>query len=189
MRRSTSFSSGPLSVSVITRAPEVDGHVKIMAGIGHVCVQWSRLEMLILGVISSIETMPTEKVEIIFGGLDIIPRVTMAINLARHAKMSQPIISRIEKVRSRLQGGVADKRNQVVHGAHRDWEGDEVTLTMVRWKGDRRSQRLSIKEIHALGVEIHDLGQECWSLMEVIHKWHLRRIDHRHKQALSQIGQ
>lgn len=152
--------------------PEVSGEIKIMAGIGHICLQWARLEMALLAVIYAIEDMPSEKGHIIFGGLDMLPRANMAINLARYEKLPIRLIKRIEAARDALQkGGLSDKRNQVVHGAHRDMEGDETTLTMVRWKGDKRSKKITVADIVALGVAIHDLGDEVWSIFNDIGEW------------------
>ena len=142
-----------------------------MATVGYVCLQWSRLEMGILGVIYTIEDMPAEKGEIIFGGLDILPRVNMAINLARYAKLPPRFTKRLTNVRKALQGGLCDRRNQVVHGAHRDMESDSTTLTMVRWKGDKRTKTLSAMDIQKLGNEIFELGNECWAIMEDLASW------------------
>ena len=44
--------------------PQVSEDVKIMAGIGHVCLQWARLEMALLAIIYAIEDMPMAKGEI-----------------------------------------------------------------------------------------------------------------------------
>lgn len=57
----------------------------------------------------------------------------------------------------------------MVHGAHRDIDGPETTLTMVRLKGEKREKRLSAIDIAALAAEIHDLGSEVWSIaMELL---------------------
>lgn len=153
------------------QSPEVSEDVKIMAGIGHVCLQWARLEMGILGVIYTIEDVPREKGEIIFGGLDMLPRINMAIKLAEHAKIAPPLRRRLRDVRSKLQGGLADRRNQVVHGAHKDLEDGLTTLTMVRWQGDRREKKIDKADLYQLGNEIFELGDECWSIMEDLGMW------------------
>ncbi len=174
----------------MTETPAVDSHVKIMASIGYVCVQWARLEYFILGVIGAIEHQHLEKVEIIYGGLDILPRLSMAINLARHAKAPQSMVARIDKVRGKLQSGMADKRNQVVHGAHGNLEIDGVTLTMARWKGDRKSQRVTVMDIYNLGQEIYALAAECLAVIDEINAWKVRMInkeEHRLINSLSKL--
>ena len=145
---------------------EVPGDFAIKVTIGEVCLQWARLEMTLIGLICQIEPLETEKAFIIFGGLDIQPRVNMAINLARHNKVPPSIIKRIVGVRTKLQNGLMDRRNQVVHGAHRKIIGAETTLTMVRWKGDKRDKKLHAADIAALAKEIHDLGTEVWSISD-----------------------
>ena len=90
----------------------------------------------------------------------------MAINLARHENLPPPILKRIEAIRTKLQKGLLDRRNQVVHGAHRDMEGAETTLTMIRWKGDRRNKRLDAADISELAKEIHALGNDVWSISD-----------------------
>ena len=163
-------------MATITRAPQDNGQIMIMASIGHVCLQWARLEMFVLGAIAAIERIPVEKSEVLFGGMDLIPRLNMAVNLARHAKLPQPLVSRMDKIRKKVQSDLADRRNQAVHGAHRDWEGYEVTLTMVRWKGDRRSQRLTVNDIHNLAMEIHAVAEETYAAMEAVYAWRINRI-------------
>lgn len=150
-----------------TRGP-VSGDIAIMAMIGQVCLQWARLEMALIGLLCHVEPMETEKAYIIFGGLDILPRANMIINLARHNKVHPPILKKIVAIRTTLQKGLLDRRNLVVHGAHREMEGDETTLTMIRWKGDKRHTTLSVIDIGKLGNEIHQLGNEVWSIMEAI---------------------
>lgn len=141
-------------------------NIAIMAAIGHVCLQWSRLEMAALGLIIAIEPTEFEKGAVLFGHLDLQPRVNMALALARANRLAPPVIKRIETVRRKLQkDGLSDRRNQVVHGAHRDMEGIETTLTMIRWKGEKRSKRMTAPEINAIAVEAYELGSEVWSIM------------------------
>lgn len=145
---------------------EVPGEIAIKVTIGDVCLQWSRLEMALIGLICQIEPIDIEKAFIIFGGLDIQPRVNMAINLGRHNKLPPAILKRIGAVRTKLQNGLAERRNQVVHGAHREIVGAHTTLTMVRWKGAKRNKTLHATDIAALSAEIHELGTEVYSISE-----------------------
>jgi hypothetical protein len=152
-------------------------NLAIMAAIGHVCLQWSRLEMAVLGLLVAIELTEFEKGALLFGHLDLQPRVNMALNLARAKKLPPPVLGRITAVRQRLQkGGLADRRNQVVHGAHRDMEGVETTLTMIRWKGEKRSRRMTAAEINSIAVEAYELGSEVWSIMIEVQERILEQI-------------
>lgn len=149
----------------------VPGSVRVLAAIGQVCLQWARLEMTLIALLCTIDEVETERAYILFGGLDILPRVNAALNLARYRKIPPHLVRRIESVRRVLQKDVADRRNQVVHGAHRDLADDSTTLTMVRWKGDKRTKTMSATEIFQLGVRIYELGDEVWSIMEAIAEW------------------
>lgn len=85
-------------------------------------------------------------------------------------------------IRTALQKGVMDGRNQVVHGAHRDMEGDTTTLTMVRWPGEKRTKKITTADLYALGSQIHDLGNEAWSIMTDFGAW---KFDPHRKKNLS----
>ncbi len=75
-------------------------------------MQWSQLEMAILGIIMQVEPMDPEKAYLIFGGLDIQPRLNMAINLARQNKLPPLYVSRIVAMRTKVQGPRGGSRAQ-----------------------------------------------------------------------------
>ena len=151
--------------------------IKIYAGIGVICLQWSLLEMHLLRIIACTENAPIDKVFTAFAGLDMMPRINMAMRLARYAKWPQHLIKRIEAIRSDLQGksgrnGLADKRNQVVHGVHGPSDQpNSVTLTMARWDGPKRTQHVSVSDIHLLAVKFSELAQEAWSIADAYGTW------------------
>ena len=155
------------------------GHANlaVVAAIGHVCLQWSRLEMTVFGLLVTIELVELEKGAILFGGLDLLPRLNLAISLARANKVPIRLIKRIEEVRRAIQkGGLAERRNQVVHGAHKDMAEFETTLTMVRWSGEKRTKRFTAKSINEVAIEAYALGDEVWKAMDEIGKWRLKKI-------------
>lgn len=119
--------------------------------------------------------MPMDKVHIIFGGLDMQPRVNMALILAREAKWPQPLLKRIEAVRHALQRDgekLAERRNQVVHGVHSDSEiPAHFKLTMVRWKGPKTTQDVSITDVRALALRLGEMAQEVWSIFDDYGVW------------------
>jgi hypothetical protein len=156
--------------------PGGSSNLPVTSAIGHVCVQWSRLEMTIFALLISIEPMEWDKATIMFGGLDLLPRVNIAIALARHEKLPIRFIKRIEEIRRTLQkDGLSERRNQVVHGAHRDMENFGTTLTMLRWKGERRSQTLSANEINEIAEQAYELGDNAWHLIADINEWDKRQ--------------
>ena len=95
----------------------------------------------------------------------------MAINLGQYSKLPPRIMKRLRSVRKELQDGLSDVRNQLVHGAHRDMENGATTLTMVRWKGERREKRFTPLDIHAVGIRVLELADECWSIRDAIGEW------------------
>jgi len=146
--------------------------IKFMASIGHVCLQWALLEMTILAVLDALEDMPHERGAIVWGGLDMLPRFHMAINLAQFHKAPHAIPLELRAIRKALQDGIADGRNQAVHGAHKD-SGvlDSVQLTMVRWPEPRRTQTVTLEDMFKLSEDIHALQRRCYAVFEAIGAW------------------
>ena len=54
---------------------------------GSICFQWSALESLLAVVIWRLLKLDSDTGAIVTGGLDILPRINMAIALATHATM------------------------------------------------------------------------------------------------------
>ena len=135
------------------------GHLKVMAGIGNVCVQWALLEHLVLGMIATNEGIALDRVYLIFGSLDMKPRLDMAILLARDAKTPESIVKRIIAVRTALRvEKLTDGRNQAVHGVHKDAQSDSVNLTMPRWSGEKRTQVVTVMDLFRLSTRLSELG-------------------------------
>lgn len=161
------------------------GHLKVMAGIGGVCVQWSLLEHLVLGLIATNENMPTDRVYLIFGSLDMKPRLDMAINLARAGKTPVPLVQKIVAVRKALQDErLADRRNQAVHGVHKATEQpDSIQLTMPRWTEPKRTETVSTADLYQLSTRLAELGNIIWQVGEEIHAWKMRVLSNRLKHT------
>ena len=153
-----------------------DTQIKIMAGIGAVCVQWAVLEQMVLGVIATVEDQRLERVYLMFGGLDLRPRLNMAIALASDRNIPSPIISRLKSIRSALgkPENLADKRNQAVHGLHADAGiPDSVRLTMARWGEPRRHEIITTRDLYDLQARLRELWIEAHDLQEAIFSWKL----------------
>ncbi len=151
--------------------------IKTYATIGVVCLQWSLLEQMILRIIACAENAPMDKVYITFGGLDLQPRINAALKLTRYAGWPQHLVKRIEAIRTTIQGksgrhGLAERRNQVVHGVHKQSEVPGcVSLTMVRWDGPKRTQDVSLESIQSLAEHLAALAQEAWSIADDYGAW------------------
>ncbi len=155
---------------------EISDEIKIYAGIGVVCVEWALLEHMMLGLISCAENTSLEKTYMMFGTLDMLPRINMALKLARHEKWPPKLSSRIEKIRKEVQGkrqnGLQAKRNQLIHGVHKASDKPEsVSLTMVRWGEPKRTQDISVSDIANLANRLSDLAQEASSIFDDYGTW------------------
>ena len=136
-----------------------------LAGIGHICLQWALLEQTVLFVIASAETLPIDKVYPRYCGLDMLPRLNMAIGLTREAKWPVRLTRPLVEIRTALQrggGGIADRRNLFVHGVHKltDVPG-EYELTMARWGPDKRDQTVTVVDAAELANRIAQLVQKA----------------------------
>ncbi len=161
------------------------GHLRVMAGVGHVCLQWSLLEHLILGLLATIERMDLDKVYLVFGSLDMKPRLDMSINLARAKKVPVSIVKRIEAVRTALRDErLADQRNQAVHGVHKaSDQPNSIQLTMPRWSGPRRTETISEMDLYRVATRLSALGVEIDAIGEAIHEWEMRVLINRAKHT------
>ncbi|MEZ5710497.1 MAG: hypothetical protein R3E02_14040 [Blastomonas sp.] len=144
----------------------VPGSVATKTAIGEVCIQWARLEMCLLALLCQIEPMELQKAYTVFGGLDIRPRINMALNLIIQNKLPLTYVKRMKAVRSKVQDELIDRRNQVVHGGHQGEIGFETKFTMVRWKGEKQTKKVNAAEISKLAAEIHEVGSEVWAISE-----------------------
>ena len=141
---------------------------------GIVCVQWALLEHLMLGLISSAESSSLNKVYISYGGLDMLPRIGMALKLARFYGWPGPMIARIEAIRKEVQGhgGLGERRNQLIHGVHKaSLSNSSVSLTMVRWGEPKRTQDVSIANINDLARRLGGLAYEAGSIFDDYGVW------------------
>lgn len=167
--------------------PGVDDQSAIMACIGHVCIQWALLENNILAVLCTCQNVSTEEAAILFGGLDMKPRLGMAINLATHHKWHPSLIKRLRSLRTAIdKAKLVDRRNIIVHGVHKASDKAQTfTLYSPRRNGSAQHEDWTILEAHALGVEIHAAGLEAWAIFEDYGKWKFG--DHPPENSQSQI--
>lgn len=135
------------------------------------------------------ENAPLEKIYLSYGGLDMLPRVNMALKLARYAKWPQRMVKRIDNIRKELQGpqgcnGLSERRNQLVHGVHKlSTKPDCISLTMVRWEGNKRTQDVSLTDIHDLAVKLSALAQEAGSIFDDYGVWKFGPRSDEHSSA------
>jgi len=124
--------------------------------IGNICWQWAHLEYLIALAIWAMLRIDHETGKVVTGGLDIKPRVNMAINLGHHLRAPKEAIQALIDVRTALDDDLITKRNRAVHG-HRLLDPDDPTADLVevhRGKGDRKRSPQTNQDLRALGIHV-----------------------------------
>lgn len=122
--------------------------------IGNICNQWSYLEYLFSNVIWWLLKIDRETGMIVTGGMDILPRANMAINLAKHLKADSKLINALSEARKSIQNDLGDKRNTAVHGVYFRTPNDETKVEMHRGKGAFEKQDFSNEQLRDVGRNI-----------------------------------
>lgn len=152
--------------------PKQRAKTAYLASIGHVCLQWSLLELTTLPVLYAIEDVPAEKGDLLFGHLDLLPQIGMAISLADNQRMPGKVITELKAIKKELQDGVRERRNQAVHEAHADTDTlGTFNLRMARWRGPKKLQAVSLEDLIKLTEDIHALQRRMYGVFEQIGRW------------------
>lgn len=136
-----------------------------MMSVGQICIQWAHIEYLFAHVIWALLRLDQETGKITTGGLDMLPRANMAINLATHLGAPQNLIQALKSARKAIQGGLDARRNAAVHGVSftEGKEPYEIHVEVHRGSGDRKKKHLPNSELSALaeelGLVIENLGR------------------------------
>ena len=138
----------------------------MMAAIGHVCVQWALLENNLLAILATCQTIPLEEAAIIFGSLDMKPRLNHAILLTRHHRWPRPLQTRIEALRKNIdKSKLVDRRNLIVHGVHSASDlPHSVNLYTPRRKGTAQNETWSVMDAYRIGEEVKAAALEAWDI-------------------------
>lgn len=155
---------------------EEELQVQVLACIGHICVQWALLEAYGANIIWALLPVGYDTGAVITGGMDMLPRYNAAIALAEHKHAPTPAIQKLKAIRKTLQDGLADRRNQAVHGIHSAVEGDpsKIRLTMLRWKGSKRDEERSTQDLHQTSQDTRSLQHLAEEALHIIWEWQLR---------------
>jgi hypothetical protein len=153
--------------------PGEDDHSAIMACIGFVCVQWALLENNLLGILANTERVTIPQAAILFGSLDMKPRLNMAINLATFHKWKPPLLKRLRNLRSDIDmAKLIDRRNLLVHGVHKDSaKPQHFILYTPRRSGTAQEEEWSILMAYDLGNEIQKMALEAWAILQDHASW------------------
>ena len=130
--------------------------------IGNICFQWAYLEYLIALTIWSLLHIDPDTGKIVTGGLDIRPRLNMAINLARELQAPKGAIDALLLTREALDKGLDQRRNTAVHG-HRIAHPNDPAAELVevhRGKGARKRRPQTNADLTQLGKDIKQLADD-----------------------------
>ncbi len=125
---------------------------------GSICFQWSALEHLLAAAIWRLLKLDQETGAIVTGGLDILPRINMAIALAHHLKAKRQVTTLLKDTRTVIQESLLKRRNLAVHGILvMDPETGDGIMEMHR--GGKRHHWMPVAELDALANEINALNK------------------------------
>jgi len=162
---------------------EVSHDVKIMAGIGYVCLQYARLEIVLAGMIWALLDLDEHRGAIATGGMDLKARFGVALSLLEEMGAHGKMQTRLRKVQSDFRAAKMDeRRNQAVHGAHK-FENNAYTFTMLRYPKAQREQEVTPEQLRDLGDELCALGNQVYELLGNIEGW--ARRYHSKKNAVN----
>jgi hypothetical protein len=147
--------------------PGVDDKAATMACIGFVCVQWALLENNLLGLLATAQNILIEEAAIIFGGLDMRPRLNTAILLAEHHKWLPPLQKRLKELRAAIdKAKLIDRRNMLVHGVHKEADKPETfVLYSPRKKGSAQQEIWTVGDAYNVGLAIQTAATEVHAIL------------------------
>lgn len=135
--------------------------------IGNICFQWAHLEYLVALSLWSLLRIDHDTGKIVTGGLDLLPRVNMALKLAQHLKAPGLAIKALKEVRTALQDGLLEKRNTAIHGL-RSFDTSDPSgefFEVHRGKSAGLKQPVNNLSLQALGVQIADVHKAFHAAM------------------------
>lgn len=124
--------------------------------IGNICIQWSHLEFLAAIAIWSMLRIDEKTGKIITGGLDLLPRLKMAHQLAVHLNAPMQARNSFKAAKQAVQHRLLDRRNLVIHGHRLSEKGNPwvETFEVHRGKNSGTKQPLSNSDIAQIGKDI-----------------------------------
>lgn len=144
-----------LERATVTEKPYYEDDPAILSAIGNICRQWSYLEYLFSIVIWRLLNLDRDTGVIVTGGLDIIPRANMAINLSQHLKADRQLLNVMIAARKSIQDDLSAPRNRAVHGVYSlNSTQPEMFVEVHRGKGGRDKQPIRSESLRSLAAEI-----------------------------------
>lgn len=167
--------------------PGEDDQSAVMATIGHVCIQWALLENNLLAILASAQNITIDEAAILFGGLDMKPRLNMAILLASHHKWHPRLQKRLDALRKAIDKmNLVNDRNMMIHGVHSTSPlPQHFNFYTPRRKGSAQHETWTILKAHRLGTDIASAANEAYSIFMDYGVWKFG--EHRPENHSSQL--
>jgi hypothetical protein len=146
--------------------PGEDDEAAIMAAIGHVCIQWALLENNLMAILTACQSTSWDEAALLFGSLDMKPRLNTAILLARHHKWPPPVVKRLESLRTNIdKSKLVDRRNLIVHGVHSASDlPQSFNLYTPRRKGEAQHETWTVMDAYRVGQEARAAALEAYDI-------------------------
>ena len=136
-------------------------------------MQYAGLELALYHIIGTMLVLDEDTLAIVIGGTDMRARTAMAIALAEQKQAPPKIIAELRAVRAEFQKkDLAERRNQVVHGAQLD-VGPNTRFRMLRYKKARRDEVISTEALYELAEELNLLASRAFRVVEATAAWQL----------------
>lgn len=150
-----------------------DPHVAYrLTCIGNICVQWSALEHQAACVIWSMLDINEGTGRFITGGMDLQPRLNVAIRIATHLGAPKEVLTDLKEVRKQVQDGLDIIRNHAVHGVT-FFSPDGRTARIKTHRGKKAGEyELSNSELKAAGTAINQLVRKLGEVNKAINADH-----------------
>ncbi len=136
---------------------------------GYICTQYSYFDYLISNVIWHVLKVDKPTGIIVTGGMDIRPKIEMAISLLNHFEIENEIRFALQKFKNNAskENGFISKRNKIVHGIFSSSEGDPAVMVEVhRKKSQRDRHEMKVEYIQQCHDEILAANNELISLLK-----------------------
>ena len=154
--------------------PGKDDEAAIMLCAGHICLQWSLFEGTLMEILAACQGTCTDETAILFGSLDMKPRLNMAINLASFHKWPSPMQKRLRDLRKAVdKSTLIDRRNMIVHGvpSQSTVPSKTVHLYTPRRSGPAQREDWSVIEAQYLGEEIRLASSAARGILNEFVAW------------------
>lgn len=130
-----------------------------LAIVGFICAQWALIEEKFAKAIWFLLGVDEEVGKIVTGGLDIRPRMNMAIRLAQKIECSPELLAGLEESRRLIQDGLAQRRNLVVHGVHNSNPTEGALLLELHRGRNLEPQEFSDESLKQLSDDLDAVSQ------------------------------